>query len=157
MTNRAKTFGLENNLETTYVQARDTRDFIPESLSDEESNWILRLSTRGVELNNDARFYEAESCFAEAVRVVEESLGRNHPEVVDHLNRLAVSRFNNEDFAVALGDYCRLLGLVERIYGADSGLTEITRENIAACMEALQLPPDQKRSKQPSERILRSL
>lgn len=98
---------------------------------------VLAWQRKGRCLDGRGSHDKAEAYFFQALQLMEDAVGPEHGNVIEHLNDLARCRFNAGNFEKALEDYSRLLRLTERIHGSADGLVDIARDCVERCRKGL--------------------
>ena len=91
-------------------------DILPADERDLLAEYLNKHGTAAYQAGN---LYEATRSFERAVRVLEEALGENHPDVATALNNLALLHYTQGNYAAAEPLYRRALEVDERVLGAD--------------------------------------
>lgn len=107
------------------------------SISDADRDRVLSLQRKGIRLDNMGAHEEAEGCFAVALQLMEDALGPEHVDIIDHLNDLARCRFNGGDYEAALTHYSRLARATEHTFGPDDARVKIARYYVVRCRKGL--------------------
>lgn len=107
------------------------------SISDADRDRVLSLQRKGIRLDNMGAHEEAEGCFADALQLIEDALGPEHVDIINHLNDLARCRFNSGDYEAALKHYGRLARAAENAFGPDDIRAKIARYYVERCRKSL--------------------
>jgi hypothetical protein len=133
----ADLFRAEGDMETADALVARCESMTARSISDTDRDRVLSLQRKGIRLDNRGAHDEAEGCFSVALRLMEDALGPEHVDIIDHLNDLARCRFNGGDYEAALKHYSRLARATERAHGPDDMLVKIARHYVERCRKGL--------------------
>jgi tetratricopeptide (TPR) repeat protein len=133
----AEIFRSEGDSVTADALDRERQVNLTRPLTGDDIDRVRSLRRKGLHLESRGEHEKAEPLFAEALGIAEEVFGPNSFIISDHLNDLARCKFNDGDFARALGDYVRLLRITEQTHGPADQLTAIVRHQVENCRKGL--------------------